>query len=317
MNNEIAIAASLAGLGLTNVADIHILTKTGTAGHSYWTDKFAPDRHHTSLVTAESRLVTGRGDTLLLTPDSHSLAATLTWDLNNSNLVGKAPPTMLNGRARIGMSTTFTPMITISGYGNYFRNLYTMHGTAAGDYVGWNITGDRNVFDYIHFGGPMNAAQGGHASYEGVKVTSSECYFKNSVFGVATIERDELTPNLTITIPSTGYAHHIYEDCDFILNATDTDPYFVKFANTSGMMLVEFKGKCRFIAMSSNMAVAPAVAFTFTGGSTCAVVMSPECELVNVTNWCASASHKFLWLPTTFAATADELNLIAKNNQTF
>ncbi len=316
MNDELNFRAMLASQGLTNIADIHLLTKSATAGHSYWTDKFAPNRHHTSLATAESRLTTGRGDALVITPDSHALAATLAWDLNNSNLVGMSPPTRLNNRSRIGMSTTFTPMITVSGYGNYFRNLYTMHGTAAGDYVGWNITGDRNVFDYIHFGGPMIAAQGGHASYEGVKLTCSECEIKNSTLGVATVERDEASPNLTITIPASGYAHHIIKDTTFILNATDTDPYFIKFANTAGMMIVELQN-CKFIAMSSNMAVAPAVAFTFTGDSTCAVIVDSDCELVNVTNWCASASHKFLWLPTTFAATADELNLRAMNNQAY
>lgn len=294
-----------------------VYSSTTAAPYLYWSARDGRiDQMYSTLPLAEAGVTTGRNDVILLTPENHSLASALTWDLNLTHLVGMYGPARLNQRARIGMSTTFTPMITVSGYGNSFSNIYTMHGTAAGDYVGWDITGNRNSFLNVHFGGPMIAAQGGHASYEGVKLTATECYFKDCVFGVATIGRDETTPNLTITVPSNGYAHNIFENCDFVLFADDTDPYFVKFANTSGVVFTEFIG-CRFIAISSNMAVTPAVACTFTSGSTCVTTFDQTSQFINVTNITVSASHKYVFLPTIFAATADELNLIAKNNQTF
>ncbi len=309
----------LGGLGLgLGIGEVHYLfSSTSAAPYLKLCDDGVDDTYlHSTLATAESALTTLRNDVILVSPESHSLASSLTWDLNEAHLIGLAPETRVNHRARIGMSTTFTPMITVSGYGNSFRNLYTMHGTAAGDYVGWAITGNRNSFHNIHFGGPMIAAQGGHASYEGVTLTATECFFKDCTFGVATIGRDELTPNLTITVPATGYAHNIFQNCTFLLFADDTDPYFVKLANTSGVLLTEFLG-CRFICVSSNMAVAAAVAFTVTSGSTCCTIIDPNCEFINCTKAAASASMKYLWEPTVFAATTDELNLIALNSATY
>jgi hypothetical protein len=296
-----------------------VYASSSAAPYVYWTGQGRNggiDQMYSSLSTAEAAMTTGRNDVIMLTPESHSLSTTLTWDVNMTHLVGMYGPSRIAQRSRIGMSTTFSPMITVSGYGNTFSNIYTMHGTASTDYIGWSITGNRNSFLNCHFAGPMIAAQGGHASYNGVALTATDCYFRDCTFGTGTIARDELTPNLTITVPSTGFAHNVFENCTFILNATDTDPYFVALANTSGVLMTEFIG-CRFICLSDNMAVAAAVAFTVSSGSTCLTTLDQNCEFINVTKLAASASMKYLWTPTVFAATADELNLIAINSATY
>ena len=245
---------------------------------------------------------TNKNDAILYIPGttSLSLASELGWSYNMVHCVGLAPEAMMNQRSRIGMSTTFTPFITVSGYGNEFRNLYTMHGTAVGDYVGWLISGNRNAFHNVHFGGPMEAAQGGHASYVGVDITGTECYFNHCTFGTDTIGRDEVTPNVRLG-PGTLT---VFEDCTFLLNLTDGDPLFVKVLNTSGYTWANFK-RCSFMAFNSNYAVAQTVAFKFTGGDSCAMVFDNQCTFQNVAALADAAEDQYIWLPRTFSTTTD------------
>jgi len=276
-------------------------------------DGLAFDRPLKTLTTADDKITTGYGDVIVLeeSTSSISLSSAYTWSYNLCGLVGTSA-NRFNQRARIGMSTTFTPMITVSGYGNKFANIYTMHGTAAGDYVGWLISGARNAFINVHFGGPMNADQGGHASYNGVNITGSENYFKDCVFGTSTISRDELTPNVTLGAGT----YTVFENCIFTMFIADTDPYFIAVANTSGNTQAYFKN-CLFYAMSENHSVTAAVAFTFSGGSTAAMILDSGCSFCNVSHLAASASMKYIFAPTVFAATVDELNLIAINSATY
>lgn len=305
--------------GVPGVSDVYQVTTTSTSAgpYSFWNKWFKPRSNmYTALATAEAALTGGINEVVMLSPESHSLSATLTWDKNMTHLVGQYPPATMSHRARIGMSTAFSPMITVSGYGNLFKNIYTMHGTAAADYIGWNITGHRNTFENVHFAGPMVAAQGGHASYEGVVTTATDLLFKSCVFGSATIGRDEVSPCLDINVPSSAYAHVVIEDSTFLNYLTDGDPVFIKFNNDSGMLVVELKN-CRFIATSSSMNTAQTVAFNFTGSATCAVIVDPNCTFVNVSHIAASASHTYIWQPTVFAATADELNQMAIRSATY
>lgn len=316
LSNEVRWAIENAGVNPGVLAQKSMVYSSSSAApYAYWSARggAAVDAMYSSLATAEAALTTGRNDALLLTPENHSLSATLTWDLNNSHLIGMAPNGLgFNKRARIGMSTAFTPMITVSGTGNSFSNIYTMHGTAAGDYIGWTISGERNAFAGVHFGGPMAAAQGGHASYNGVNITGSECVFNQCIFGTNTIERDELTPNVTLGAGTIT----IFDECIFTCALTDTDPYFIAVANTSGYTQAYFR-KCQFLAFSANQANKAAVAFTFSGGSSADMVLDASCTFAGVTKLAASASMKYIWAPTVFAATADELNLIAINSATY
>lgn len=276
-------------------------------------DGLAFDRPVKTLTAADDKITTLYKDCIVLeeSGSSVSLSEAYDWSYSLCGLIGTAA-NRFNQRSRIGMSTTFTPMITVSGYGNQFANLYTMHGTAAGDYIGWLISGARNSFYNVHFGGPMAAAQGGHASYNGVHVTGSENYFKNCVFGTSTIDRDEVTPNVTLGAET----YTVFEDCIFTMSIADTDPYFIAVTNSAGNTQAWFKN-CLFYAMNANHAAAAAVAFTFSAGYTAAMILDSGCSFCNVTKLAASASMKYIFAPTVFAATADELNLIAINSATY
>lgn len=255
-----------------------------------------------TLASAYQLMTSNNNDQLYIYPStsSISLAANLAITKNMCSFIGTHWAQKFNIRSRIGMSTAFTPMITVSGYGNTFANLYTMHGTAEGDYMGWYITGSRNGFVNCHFGGPMNAAQGGHASYEGISISGSENYFKDCVIGTDTIGRDEVTPNVTLEAGSTN---NVFENCIFMCMLTDGDPVFITVENTT-TTTAHFKG-CTFIAFSSNWAVAMTKAFHFTAGATAGMYFDSNCNFVNVSALSAADKDQFIWLPRQFVTTID------------
>lgn len=259
-----------------------------------------------TFALGDTGMTTGRGDTLNIMPGNHSLAADPVIAHNMSIFKGAQDWPLMNKRCRIGMSTTFTPMITVSGYGNLFKDLYTMHGTAAGDYVGWKIDGARNAFHGVHFGGPIAALQGGHASYVGIDINGSENHFKGCVIGTDTIGRDEASPNVSLA-PGTLT---IFEDCLFLANLTDGDPVFFSVENTSGYTWAIFKN-CMFHAFNSNYATPMTKAFDFTGGSSCAMMFDGNCHFVNITALSAADEDQYIWLPRVHATTTDTEGMIS------
>ena len=108
----------------------------------------------------------------------------------------------------------------------------------------------------------------------------------------------------------------MFEDCIFLCNLSDTDPVFVAVTNSSGYTWAMFK-RCTFFAFSANHAAAMAVAFKFSAGFSADILLDADCSFNNVTKLAASASMKYIWTPTVFAATADELNLLAINSATY
>jgi len=308
---EIHAAQLLAGAGIPAVGEINFIAKAGGTTREYLSSdlRVPSDRLFATIPDAYAKVAgkrNGSNTTFLLSPDSHNLGATLTWAANMTHLVGMFPNSRMSHRSRIGMSTAFSPMITVSGYGNLFQNIYTMHGTAAADVIGWTISGARNSFVNCHFGGPMHADIGDANTYNGVNVTGSENYFKGCVLGTDTVGRDEATPNVTLGAGTLT----IFEDCLFLLNATDTDPYFVKFANASGYTWALFKN-CMFMAFSSNYAVTPAVALTFSGAASCAAVFDGNCHFQNVTALVDTAKDQHVYLPRTHATTTDTQGMIS------
>ncbi len=310
LSNEVRWAIENAGLGAGMAAQkAMVYSASSAAPYAYWNARggAAVDTMYSSLPTAEAAMTTLRNDVILLTPESHSLSSSLTWDLSCSHLVGMAPMGLMNMRSRIGMSTTFTPMITISGYGNTFSNIYLMHGTAAADLVGVNIIGHRNSFRRVHFAGPMNALQASEAGFIGVHVnTVAETYFDSCVFGNHTQGQDEASSLVKI---GAGNGITIFDDCLFFMRCSDTDPYFVTINNATDTGMTLFRN-CTFIA-DPGTAGTPAIAFKFLGSSMGYVYLDSRCQFINITNLTATDTDQFLRIATTFASTDDDVGFIA------
>lgn len=208
----------------------------------------------------------------------------------------------MSQRSRIGMSTTFTPMLRVSGYGNTFANLYFQHGTATTDSVGIDITGNYNSFYNCHIATPLFAALGDQAAYVGLNITATGTYFKECVIGMNTIARTGAYPTVSINAPSTKYGYTRFDDCTFLMQggasvvhmlvdntAVDQDEVFVEI------------NRCRFISTNANMAAGPTYSFSFVttaaAGCTCAVMLDPTCQFIN-SGLTTVNNYSNLWIPT-------------------
>lgn len=292
------------GIPLMGAGNVYWVLKNGTNSKDSLSRLVPTGLYGSTIAEINARLNSLKNDVVVITPESHSLDAALTISANGCHFIGASMGGMF-ARSRIGMSTTFTPMITVSGYGNSFHNLYTMHGTAAGDYIGWRITGHRNKFYNCHFGGPMNAAQGGHASYEGLSVEGTGNEFHNCLLGTDSVGRDETSPNVTLAAGS----NTIFKDCYFACMLSDGDPVFVAVENTTTTIAL-FKG-CTFAALNPNWATAMTVAFKFSAGATAGMYFDNNCNFINVSAICAADKDQFIWLPRTHATTTDTEGMIS------
>lgn len=295
------LRSDIAGQGsnILGVAERIYCVKAGDAPADYLAYKRPSDNIQYGLPAAYAQAVSGRNDQVIVTPSSHSLGDTLTWAKNMTHLSGSYPAGRFNVRNRIGMSTAFTPMVEVTGYGNVFSDIYTMHGTANTDLIGWRITGPRNTFNRVHFGGPMNAALGLITAYHGVSIGGAgrEISFNGCTFGTATIPRDEvISSNLQIVYSTSGSQIVTIDDCLFVLMAADTEPVFIRVENTSSTIQVHIDNT-RFFCHSTNMAVAAAVGIDVTSTATCAIMLGPNVQFFNTTLVCASADEPYVWVP--------------------
>ena len=213
-----------------------VTTTTATSGYprSFWSRYFKPRRNlYDTIISAEAALTGGINEVILVSPESHSLASMLTWDKSNSALIGMAPDSSLwNQRSRIGMGADFAAMITVSGNGNLFKNLYIMHGRGTATNLNClTVSGDRNVFENCHFAGPQNATEATAAGYDLIRLDGAEetvfrrCVIGNMTIGSSTVSLVELQADAGAVM---------FEDCVFHINSTNAANTILKI-DTGGM----------------------------------------------------------------------------------
>jgi len=239
--------AQLANLGFIP-GECHIAGAGAQTPYGFWRDdrRVPANRLHTSISDAyvSAGVKNGNNNVIFVTPDSHSQGAALTFNKNMTHVVGMYPPGVMNLRARLGHSVTVSPMLTLSGYGNLLKNLYFMHGAAATDLIGMQITGERNMLENVHIGGPMAALQSAEATYATLDLTGcSESYFKNCTFGTDTIARSAANCVLRI---GAGSVRNTFEDCTFLMHSSAGTSYFINVLVGSTFSWTMFKN-CRFI----------------------------------------------------------------------
>lgn len=298
--HELHSAAAL-GLGFMP-GEIHYCGLQSGNQYGFWRDnrRIPASRLHTTFPDAYDAVgrINANNNVVILSPDSHSLGASVTFNKNMTHLIGAYPGGRFSNRARFGMSTAFTPMFTVSGYGNLFRNIYSMHGTDAADLVGWLISGNRNTFEHVHFGGPMNAAQASEANYIGVHITGSENYFRRCTFGSNGRACDEASCVLKL-----AGGDNVFEDCIFTMQNDDADPYHVHVVNATSMTAHFIN--CKFIAFNANWATGLTKSFHFSAGATAGIYLDSRCDFINVDAIAAADKDQFIWLSRPFGSTTD------------
>jgi hypothetical protein len=252
---------------------------------------------HATLGTGLAALTTGRNDVAILSPDSHTLTSGLDWTKDLSHMVGAYGPGMMNQRSRIGHSANFATLMTVSGYGNTFANLYLMHGRGnATNLTALNITGPRNSFINCHIGGPMNATEGGTASYKLVRIQNSEQYFKNCVFGIDTVACT--TPVLIEFSGNADPPRAIFDDCLFLTQG-NANVRFLSVAAATGRGLALFRN-CQFV----NLGTAMDYGIDGTGLSNFRMLFDSRCTFMGCTDVVELAYEAYVKFGANYHASA-------------
>jgi hypothetical protein len=253
-----------------------------------------------SLLTAIAKMTTGQNDYIkyIAGATGINLSAALDWSLNCSHLHGEGSSTRVNSRSRIGHTANFSPFITISGYGNTFKDLYTMHGRGnAGNLIGHYITGARNKFERVHFGGPMHATEAGTAGYRLMKVsaTASELEFDGCTFGIDTVP---LTAAVSLFEIETGAdCRFFFKDCTFLtaVNAAGgAGATFLKFAAGVGEGYMDFRS-CKFLNIGST---AMTLGIDGTGLGNLKLYFDANSGFSGVTNVCTAGTKANVFFQT-------------------
>jgi hypothetical protein len=110
-----------------------------------------------TVEAALAKCTAGRNDTIHLIGNGQASGssrdtATIAWSKDATHLVGESAPCRVSQRSRVAPSTTFTPLITISGDGCIFSNVQFFQGHNAAS-VCLNVTGERNYFENVHIAG--------------------------------------------------------------------------------------------------------------------------------------------------------------------
>lgn len=251
-----------------------------------------------SLLTALGKVITGRNDLikLLASTSQDNLAAALTWDENLTHLKGEGSFGRYNMRSRIGHSANFSPMITMSGYGNSVQNIYFSHGRGSATNVNLlDITGARNSYINCHFGGPFHATEAGTATYKLVKLSNSETFFKGCIFGGGTV-----AATAAITMVEFGAQadppRARFEDCTFInlvSAAGGASSTFLRVLAGCGAGLAEFNN-CKFINIGET---AMTVGIDGTGLSNFKMAFDSNCYFHGCTDVVADAYAAYVVFP--------------------
>ena len=293
-------------LGFGPVGEIRMLTGATGNSRNYFQGRINEANLHTNIAKAEAAMVTQRNDVLVVSPDSHSwygddyaANALLTWDKQNTHVLG-LDPGGIGGyqRARFaGDAATIVSLMTVSGNSNKFKNLRWMHGSgSATETQIMTVSGAGNVFENCCFASPINQTQADSANFRGMIVTGSSNHFKNCLFGTSNaIHRNSASSMLQL---SGGNGLNVFENCIFRSRSQATTPVFIRHTATgTGGQISAFFLNCQFVnATTLAGSYDLAVGITNSADATMFLYFDNRCSFSGVTNVVTSGQEaKIYW----------------------
>jgi len=252
-----------------------------------------------TLSAALALCTAGKNDVVVLVGDGGTTATarittSLDWNKNATHLIGITAPTWEAQRCRISHLTTATanvnPLMTVSASGCTFANFsfYQGVGEASTDEKLIDITGDRNYFYNIHFGGMGHATGAGRAgSYLIYLNDGDENTFDHCAIGLETIQRGAANASVKI---ANGSQRNRFYDCEFPMAASQTSPLWLDASGSNALngSTIIFR-RCLFrnllnISGAATPAVVASVAADVNG-----TVIFDDCGMMG-TKWAAAAT---------------------------
>lgn len=203
-----------------------------------------------TIAAAYAACTANQNDVVLVlgAASSNTLSAALTWSKSYTHLVGMCAPTMVGQRARIFQLSTLTgasPLITISGSGCIFRNLYIFQGVNDNtSLINVSVSGGRNYFENVHFAGGGHATQaidgGASLKLDGAE----ENTFVNCTVGVDTVAAGT---GMVGILFDTDAHRNVFRNCHVTLLAGHTGAAFVEVADATGIDRYNVFDNCLFL----------------------------------------------------------------------
>lgn len=256
-----------------------------------------PNRALRTLSKAHDKAVAGRNDVVILIGDGGTaatarLTSSLAWSKNATHLVGVAAPTGIAQRARISHLTTATvninPLMTISASGCVFANFSFFQGIgqATTDEQLIDITGSRNYFHNVHFGGMGHANGAARAGSHIIYLNGgSENTFERCVIGLDTIARSAANSSVKLRGAAT---RNVFIDCDFLMYATATSPLFVDANAANSIDRFAIFRRCNFLPAANIGSAASPAAVVAPHANQNGTILLDACTAHSTTDWTAS-----------------------------
>lgn len=213
---------------------------TGSDGN----DGLSPQNPLKTITRAYDLCTAGQNDVVVIIGDgsttaSQRLSSTFTWSKNATHLIGETAPVMEAQRARIttatGATTNVNPLMTISASGCIFMNFSYFQGvgqSATAEQL-LTVTGSRNYFGNIQFGGMGGVAGAAHVdSYCILLDGAEENLFEHCSIGLETRQRD--AANCSVKVRNGAHRNN-FRNCDFPMAASDTDPIWIDVNATNAL----------------------------------------------------------------------------------
>jgi len=244
-------------------------------------------------------VLVGKPTTAAQTTGTFRLSATLDWAKAACHMIGMCAPTSVAQRARISTATGATaninPLMTLSAADCYWGNFSFFQGVgeAATDEKLINITGDRNYFNNIQFGGMGHANGAARAGSYIIKLDDGdENTFQSCVIGLETVQRGAANASVVVT---NGSQRNQFYDCQFMMSAkTDTSPLYLDLsaANCLNGSSMTFR-RCLFQHLTGiSGSTVPAVVASLNAAINGVLVMD-QCT-TNATKWAAATTQMII-----------------------
>lgn len=251
-----------------------------------------------TLTAAYGRCVSGHNDVIFIIGDGSTtatqrLSSTLTWAKNATHLIGITAPTAIGQRARISTATGATanvsPLVDVTASGCLFANfsLFQGVGEAATDEQLWRVTGQRNYFWNVQFGGIGSANGAARAgSYCVLLYGGSENTFDSCTIGLDTVSRSAANASVRLrkNASSVASTRNVFKNCLFPMYATDTTPIFVDSNESGGIDRFAWFDRCAFLNSGTSSPAAVTAFHASQGG----FLMMDNCTAMRVTDWAPS-----------------------------
>ena len=253
-------------------------------------DGLSIDTPKATIIAAEDKMVANRHDTLFIigTGTAIAMTAALTWDKSYTHMIGITAPTRIAQRARIthedATYTGLSPLFNITATGCIFKNFYSFQGCDdATSLINWQVTGNRNYFENVHFAGCGHDTMAIDDSASLFLNGGSENTFVNCQLGVDTIKLGNGGNVLRI---DGSAARNIFIDCMFNVLIDHAGARLVELVDTTSVLMLLRFDNCTFLVTSENKGTTMASAFEIPSGhTTTTTIFLKDCTGMGFTDW--------------------------------